>query len=76
MFLILFCFNLFVAYETLPIPIDSFQGLELCSPSLGPTSPYEMDMDVGEIGAGELLDSMPSPPQGDNQTAAWYDTDL
>lgn len=33
-------------------------------------------MDVGEIGAGELLDSMPSPPAGDNQTAAWYDTDL
>lgn len=67
----------FTAYETLPIPIDSFQGLELCSPSLvGPTSPYEMDMDVGEINAGELLDSMPSPPAGENQAAAWYDTDL
>lgn len=66
----------FTAYETLPIPIDSFQGLELCSPSLvGPTSPYD-GMDCGEIDAGELLDSMPSPPAGENQAAAWYDTDL
>lgn len=60
----------FLGYETLPIPIDSFQGLDLWSPSLA-----EMDMD-GEIGAGELLSSMPSPPQGDNPAAAWYDTDL
>lgn len=70
-----------LAYETLPIPIDTFQGLELCSPSLGPTSmgptsPYDMDMDVGEIGAGELLDSMLSPPPGGDAAAAWYDTDL
>lgn len=33
-------------------------------------------MDCGEIDAGELLDSMPSPPAGENQAAAWYDTDL
>lgn len=36
-----------------------------------PKSPYAMDMDVGEIGAGELsfdnLDSMPSP-----QDNSWY----
>lgn len=52
------------------IPYDSFQGLDLWSPSLA-----EMDMD-GDIGAGELLSSMPSPPQGDTQATAWYDTDL
>lgn len=44
----------------------------------GPGSPYSMD--VGEMGAGELsfdhLESMPSPPQDNNQVAAWYDTDL
>lgn len=34
-----------------------------------------MDMDVGEIGAGEILDSM-AIPIDDNQAAAWYDTDL
>lgn len=60
------------------MPIDSFhQGLELRSPSIvGPTSPYEMDMNVGDMDQGEIVDSMPTPPQGDNQTAAWYDTDL
>lgn len=65
-----------VAYETIPIPIESFQGLELglCSPSLvGPTSPYEMDVDIGEIGADSLLDSIQT--MDENQTA-WYDTDL
>lgn len=43
-----------------------------------PTSPYGMDMVSDEIDAGELLDSMPSPKQIDNnnQTAAWYATDL
>ncbi|XP_035783261.1 armadillo segment polarity protein isoform X1 [Anopheles albimanus] len=45
-----------------------------------PTSPYVMDMDVGEMDASELtfdhLDVMPSPPQDNNQVAAWYDTDL
>lgn len=62
----------FSGYETLPIPIDSFQGLDLWSPNeILP----EMDMD-GDIGAGELLSSMPSPPQGDNPATAWYDTDL
>lgn len=62
----------------MPIPIESFQGFENCSQMMGPTSPYEMDMDSGEIGTGELLDSMPSPQQIDNnnQTAAWYDTGL
>lgn len=60
------------------MPIDSFhQGLELRSPSIvGPTSPYEMNMNIGDMDQGELVDSMPTPPQGDNQTAAWYDTDL
>lgn len=51
------------------------QELEICSGGGG-----GMDMDVGEIGAGELtfdhLDSLPSPPQDNNQVAAWYDTDL
>ncbi|ETN63338.1 hypothetical protein AND_004958 [Anopheles darlingi] len=45
-----------------------------------PTSPYGMEMDVGEMDASELtfdhLDVMPSPPQDNNQVAAWYDTDL
>ncbi|XP_055541570.1 armadillo segment polarity protein isoform X1 [Wyeomyia smithii] len=49
-------------------------------PSNQPTSPYAMDMDVGEMDAGELtfehLNVMPSPPQDNNQVAAWYDTDL
>lgn len=50
----------------------------MCGPSLvgGPASPYAMDMDVGEIGAGELLEAMPSPPHDNAQAAAWYDTDL
>lgn len=71
-------------YDTLPI--DSMQGLEIGGPgggmvgmggiSGGPTSPYAMDVDVGEIGAGELLDAMPSPPHDNGQVAAWYDTDL
>ncbi len=61
------------------------QGLEIGGngsgpPGGAPTSPYEMDMDVGEIGPGELtfdhLDTLPSPPQDNNQVAAWYDTDL
>lgn len=61
------------------------QGLEIGGGSNGPpggapTSPYTMDMDVGEMDASELtfdhLDAMPSPPQDNNQVAAWYDTDL
>lgn len=45
--------------------------------SVAPNSPYGMvDMDVGEIGAGELLEAMPSPPHDNAQVAAWYDTDL
>lgn len=35
-----------------------------------------MDMDVGDIGGGELLDALPSPPHDNSQVAAWYDTDL
>ncbi|XP_055841174.1 armadillo segment polarity protein isoform X2 [Episyrphus balteatus] len=62
---------------------DSMQGLEISSPvgatpGGAPTSPYSMDMDVGEIGAGELnfdLDAMPTPPNDNNNLAAWYDTD-
>ncbi|KAH8403482.1 hypothetical protein KR215_001060, partial [Drosophila sulfurigaster] len=78
-------------YDTLPI--DSMQGLEISSPvggggggaagnaapSVGaPTSPYSMDMDVGEIDAGAMnfdLDAMPTPPNDNNNLAAWYDTD-
>ncbi|BFG01096.1 armadillo segment polarity protein [Drosophila madeirensis] len=47
-------------------------------PSGAPTSPYSMDMDVGEIDAGTLsfdLDAMPTPPNDNNNLAAWYDTD-
>lgn len=73
-------------YDTLPI--DSMQGLDIgngpASAAAGdpnnlgvaPNSPYGMDMDVGEIGAGELLEAMPSPPHDNSQVAAWYDTDL
>lgn len=71
-------------YDTLPI--DSMQGLEIGGaggggngpPGGAPTSPYAMDMDVGEMGAGELnfdLDAMPTPPNDNNNLAAWYDTD-
>lgn len=60
-------------YDSHQLPIDSMQGLEIG----GSTSPYGMDMDVGEIRAGELLEALPSPPPHDNnQLAAWYDTDL
>lgn len=60
------------------LPIDSMQGLEIGGGGGGgPESPYAMDMDVGEIRAGELLEALPSPPPHDNnQVAAWYDTDL
>uniref|UniRef100_A0A182HYX9 Uncharacterized protein n=5 Tax=Cellia TaxID=44534 RepID=A0A182HYX9_ANOAR len=55
-------------------------GASGMSSSGQPTSPYGMDMDVGEMEASELtfdhLDVMPSPPQDNNQVAAWYDTDL
>lgn len=45
--------------------------------NVAPNSPYSgMDMDVGDIGAGELLEVMPSPPHDNSQVAAWYDTDL
>lgn len=45
--------------------------------NVAPNSPYGgMDMDVGDIGAGELLEVMPSPPHDNSQVAAWYDTDL
>lgn len=47
-------------------------------PGGAPTSPYSMDMDVGEIDAGALnfdLDAMPTPPNDNNNLAAWYDTD-
>lgn len=69
-------------YDTLPI--DSMQGLEIGGgggngpPGGAPTSPYAMDMDVGEIGAGELnfdLEAMPTPPNDNTNLAAWYDTD-
>lgn len=43
-----------------------------------PSSPYSMDMDVGEINAAALnfdLDAMPTPPNDSNNLAAWYDTD-
>lgn len=63
-----------IGYDTLPI--DSLQGLEIGGGGGCPTSPYAMDMDVGEIGASELLEAMPSPPHDNSQVAAWYDTDL
>lgn len=71
-----FCcaFTSILAYDTLPI--DSMQGLEIGGNQLGPASPYNMDMDVGEIGAGELLEAFPLPPNDNLQSSAWYDTDL
>ena len=86
-FSIFVCFITQAGYDTLPI--DSMQGLEISSPvgggggggappSAAPTSPYSMDMDVGEIDAGALnfdLDAMPTPPNDNNNLAAWYDTD-
>lgn len=66
-----------LGYDTLPI--DSMQGLEIGGETgqiNNPTSP----MDFGEMDASELtfdhLDALPSPPQDNNQVAAWYDTDL
>lgn len=66
--MIFFC----TGFET--VPVESMECLEIGGRGnlLGqPKSPYAMDMDVGEIGAGELsfdnLDSMPSP-----QDNSWY----
>lgn len=74
---ILSYFFLHSGYDTLPI--DSMQGLEIGGETgqiNNPTSP----MDFGEMDASELtfdhLDALPSPPQDNNQVAAWYDTDL
>lgn len=85
-FAFMFVFSKHTGYT---LPIDSMQGLEISSPvgcgggggappNAAPTSPYSIDMDVGEIDAGALsfdLDTMPTPPNDNNNLAAWYDTD-
>lgn len=55
------------------IPID-MQGLEIDSHGGGNGSTYSAidAMDVGSAGNFEI----PTPPQENNQVAAWYDTDL
>lgn len=57
------------------IPVDSMQGLEI-----GGGSTYgAMDtMDVAHEGDLNFnhLGELPAPPGGNNQVAAWYDTDL
>lgn len=58
------------------IPID-MQGLEIESHGNGNGSTYgTLDaMEVGSAGNFDPID-IPTPPQENNQVAAWYDTDL
>lgn len=58
------------------IPID-MQGLEIESHGGGNGSTYgTLDaMDVGSAGNFDPIE-IPTPPQENNQVAAWYDTDL
>lgn len=57
------------------IPIDSMQGLEIGG---GSTYGVMDTMDVAQDGdlSFDHLEELPSPPQDNNQVAAWYDTDL
>lgn len=50
------------------IPIN-MQGMEIGSP---------LDLDGMDVGADPDFDAhqLPTPPQDNNQVAAWYDTDL
>lgn len=65
------------------IPVD-IQGLEIDSHGGGNGSTYSaidaMDVTISNAEPGELsfdpLDQLPTPPQDNNQVAAWYDTDL
>lgn len=65
-------FKILIGYDTLPI--DSMQGLEICSQQESNCSPMDVvtanDIDFGRLG------DLPEPPQDNNQVAAWYDTDL
>lgn len=51
------------------------EGLEIGSHGGGNGSTYSA-MDVGPTEQELNFDQLPTPPQDNNQVAAWYDTDL
>lgn len=67
-------FFLNLGYDQIPIDM---QGLEIESHGGGNGSTYgTLDaMDVGSAGNFDPIE-IPTPPQENNQVAAWYDTDL
>lgn len=58
------------------------QGLEIGSHHGGGNGSTYSALDAMDVGTHETdlsfdhLDELPSPPQDNNQEAAWYDTDL
>lgn len=56
-----------VGYDQIPIDI---QGLEIGSHGGGNGSTYSA------LEAMDVIDQLPTPPDDNNQVAAWYDTDL
>lgn len=70
--------TLFVGYDQIPIDM---QGLDIGSHGGGNGSTYSAidPMDVGSADPDlnfDPIDQLPTPPQDNNQVAAWYDTDL
>ncbi|XP_074041271.1 armadillo segment polarity protein isoform X2 [Leptinotarsa decemlineata] len=57
------------------IPLD-MQGLEIGSHAGGSNYSTLDAMDVADADADLNFDQLPTPPQDNNQVAAWYDTDL
>ena len=67
--------NIFSGYDG--VPVDGMQGLDLGSHHGGST--YGTNEGSNNVHGGDNLNfdpDVPSPPQDNNQVAAWYDTDL
>ncbi len=76
----------FSGYGGVP-PVDGLQNLDLNAGGDAPTTNPASPANVTGGGGGDNLNfdpdspaaaagGMPSPPQDNNQVAAWYDTDL